>query len=155
MELVSDDKKIRLTPIKIDDLENLRIWKNLYKDFFFLKKEINKKDQKSWFENIYLKNKNDFMFIIYYKSQIIGTIGCRLLDNYWDIYNVMNVNKDYKGKGIMSLALKLLISFMESKSNKDVTAKVLANNSNLKWYLKNNFKVVKEMGNYNFIKYFK
>ena len=69
MELVSDDKKIRLTPIKIDDLENLRIWKNLYKDFFFLKKEINKKDQKSWFENIYLKNKNDFMFIIYYKSQ--------------------------------------------------------------------------------------
>jgi len=155
MELVSDDKKIRLTPIKIDDLENLRIWKNLYKDFFFLKKEINKKDQKSWFENIYLKNKNDFMFIIYYKSQTIGTIGCRLLDNYWDIYNVMNVNKDYKGKGIMSLALKLLISFMESKSNKDVTAKVLANNSNLKWYLKNNFNVVKEMGNYNFIKYFK
>ena len=155
MELVSDDKKIRLTPIKIDDLENLRIWKNLYKDFFFLKKEINKKDQKSWFENIYLKNKNDFMFIIYYKSQTIGTIGCRLLDNYWDIYNVMNVNKDNKGKGIMSLALKLLISFMESKSNKDVTAKVLVNNSNLKWYLKNNFNVVKEMGNYNFIKYFK
>ena len=155
MELVSNDKKIRLTPIKIDDIENLRIWKNIYKDFFFLKKEINKKDQKSWFENIYLKNKNDFMFIIYYKSQTIGTIGCRLINNYWDIYNVMNVNKDYKGKGIMSLALKLLISFMESKSNKDVTAKVLANNSNLKWYLKNNFNVVKEMGNYNFIKYFK
>ena len=155
MELVSDDKKIRLTPIKFDDIENLRIWKNSHKDFFFLKKEINKKDQKLWFEKIYLKNKNDFMFIIYYKSQIIGTIGCRLLDNYWDIYNVMNVNKDYKGKGIMSLALKLLISFMESKSNKDVTAKVLVNNSNLKWYFKNNFFVVKEMGNYNFIKYFK
>lgn len=155
MELVSDDKKIRLTPIKIDDIEHLRIWKNIYKDFFFLKKEINKKDQKSWFENIYLKNKNDFMFIVYYKSQTIGTIGCRLINNYWDIYNVMSVNKDLKGKGIMSLALKLLISFMEAKSNKDVTAKVLANNSNLKWYLKNNFKVVKEMGNYNFIKYFK
>ena len=155
MELVSDDKKIRLTPIKFDDIENLRIWKNSHKDFFFLKKKINKKDQKSWFENIYLKNKNDFMFIIYYKSQTIGTIGCRLINNYWDIYNVMNVNKNYKGKGIMSLALKLLISFMESKSNKDVTAKVLANNSNLKWYLKNNFNVVKEMGNYNFIKYFK
>lgn len=155
IELISDDKKIRLTPIKIEDIENLRVWKNINKDFFFLKNEINKKNQKSWFENVYLKNKNDFMFIIYYKSQTIGTIGCRLINDNWDIYNVMNVNRDFKGKGIMSIALKLSISFMESKSKKDVTAKVLVNNSNLKWYLKNNFIVVKEMGNYLFIKYLK
>lgn len=155
MEHVLVEGEIKLTSISIDDIENLRNWKNENKDFFFLDKEITIEKQKKWYENIYLKDENNYIFIITYGFHTIGTIGCRLINDKWDIYNVMNISNSFKGKGIMSIALKLLIDFTETIKISEISAKVLVSNLNLNWYLKNRFVVSEKLDNYYLIKYIK
>lgn len=155
MEHVLVEGEIKLTSISIDDIENLRNWKNENKEFFFLDKEITIEKQKTWYENIYLKDENNYIFIITYRFHKIGTIGCRLINDKWDIYNVMNISNSFKGKGIMSMALKLLIDFTETIKISEISAKVLVSNLNLNWYLKNRFVVSEKLDNYYLIKYIK
>lgn len=155
MIIESLDKEIKLIPITVNDIENLREWKNSYKDYFFNKNDITEEQQKIWYEKTYCADKNNYIFIIKYKSILVGTIGCRLILENWDIYNVMNVNKETLGKGIMSIALNLIIKYMRSIRNTNVTAKVLIGNTNLNWYIKNNFELIECVDNYNLIRYTK
>ncbi|MDC1010446.1 GNAT family N-acetyltransferase [Flavobacteriaceae bacterium] len=135
------DSDIELLPISGADIEKLRIWKNLNKEYFFLKKDITGKEQINWYKNTYLKETNNQIFIIKYQNIRIGTLGYRLNNNCWDIYNVMNINDELKGKGIMSIALIKLIHYLKEQRNIDIVAKVLITNNNIIWYLKNNFKI--------------
>jgi spore maturation protein CgeB len=151
--LDTEDNDSKLVPISFNDIENLRIWKNYNKNYFFLKDEITKKEQINWFKNIYLKEKNNQIFIIKHKDIEIGTLGYRLKNNSWDIYNVMNINDNFRGKGIMSISLKKLIVYLINKKDIDITAKVLTSNNNINWYLKNNFDIIDENKNFYQVKY--
>ena len=135
------DIDLELSPICKDDIEKLRIWKNSNKEFFFLKKDITREEQINWYKNSYLKETNNKIFIVKYQNIKIGTLGYRLNNNCWDIYNVMNINNEFKGKGIMSIALIKLINHLKEQKNIDIVANVLITNNNINWYLKNNFKI--------------
>jgi hypothetical protein len=155
MEIKSRElQELCFKEIDITDIEEIRLWKNSHSNYFFNSSEISVKEQREWFNKIYLVDKNNFIFIIYYKNEKIGCIGFRILENAWDIYNVMNINSNFKGVGIMHTSLKELIEFIKMKKNIDFKAKVLNSNQNLSWYLKNNFKVIDKNNNYTNIKYF-
>ena len=69
MEIKSRElQELCFKEIDISDIEEIRLWKNSYSKYFFNSSEISAKEQREWFSKIYLGDKNNFIFIIYYKS---------------------------------------------------------------------------------------
>lgn len=154
MRLETDiNEGLTLDLINENDIEKLRLWKNQNNKFFFQKAPIEKTQQELWFSKIYLTDNLNYIFIIKYNSIDIGTIGVRKINKIWDIYNVMNISTDYLGKGFMSISLKLVIDFAKSLDDVKIRAKVLSDNMNLKWYIKNGFKIYKTEDHFNLIEY--
>ena len=136
-------EEIRLMTINEYNLEDLRLWKNSEKSFFFYKHEISIIQQAEWYQNYCLRDE-DFIFIIEYSSQFVGCIGIRKINLNWDIYNVILGNKKFQKMGIMTVALKELINFFKIRHQLNVSLQVLKINPAVDWYLKNNFHIKQE-----------
>jgi RimJ/RimL family protein N-acetyltransferase len=121
-----------------EDIENLRIWKNKNRKFFFYKKVITKDAQKIWFRE-YLSRPDDYMFIIKLNDFSIGCMGFRLIDHVIDVYNVILGKKKYGKKGYMSIALNTMCNYAFNTYKLPVTVRVLKENPAVKWYQKNGF----------------
>ena len=146
-----DYKEIILETAVFDDIEQLRIWKNENRQYFFNKNIISSKDQAKWFNN-FLKKEDDYIFMVKYGDSSIGCIGFRLLSGVIDIYNVILGDKQYMSKGIMSFVLTLMCSFIFDNYKNDKTVRVLLDNPARKWYKKNNFFEVCEKEDHVFMK---
>jgi RimJ/RimL family protein N-acetyltransferase len=122
------------------DIEFLRIWKNSNMKSFFYNTRISKQDQENWYDS-YLSRDNDFMFVVESLGKRIGCIGIRYLteEAEWDVYNVILGDLDFKGSGIMSIALAETINLAIGMKNLPVTLKVLKTNVAIGWYKRNKF----------------
>jgi RimJ/RimL family protein N-acetyltransferase len=146
--------KTSIRLIKESDLSNLMRWKNNFKNRFFYQKEITEPEQQIWYLK-YLDNDKNFMFIVEVDSNIkgIGCMGIRLINNYWDIYNVILGDNLYSKKGHMSKALKQMISFANSFNSLPIKLDVLDDNPAVKWYLSNDFVIIEKKFNYYSMQY--
>ena len=146
---INCDPKLKLTlcSIKKENIEDLRVWKNEHREFFFLKEKINVEQQVIWFDN-YLLNPDDFMFVIKKAGLSIGCMGIRWQDNVWDIYNVILGRKEFSSLGMMTKAFNAMLDHAYSIKNSSITLKVLKDNPAVKWYLKNNFSIASEFDEY-------
>ncbi|MGB9736103.1 MAG: GNAT family N-acetyltransferase [bacterium] len=130
---------LSLVTAQKEDIENLRIWKNKNREFFFYKNIITKEAQKIWFKE-YLNRPDDYMFIVKVDGTSVGCMGFRLLQNKTlDIYNVILGDKSYEKKGYMSIALKTMCNYAFDTYKLPVTVKVLKENPAVKWYQKKGF----------------
>ena len=144
-------KNLILETVCIDDLEQLRAWKNENRQYFFNKNVISRDDQAKWF-NDFSKREDDYIFMVKYGNLNIGCIGFRLLSDIVDVYNVIIGNKQYLSKGIMSFVLALMCSFIFDNYKNDITVRVLLDNPARKWYVKNNFFEICEKEDHVFMK---
>ena len=124
------------------DTNNLRKWKNDNKGAFFSQKTISLRQQIRWFK-AYQKRLNDYMFVVVADGDAVGCMGIRLLDDKWDIYNVI-ICKEFSGRGLMSQALKEMIDIAILHDDLPITVKVLKNNKAVDWYRKNGFSILRE-----------
>ncbi len=153
-KILSLGNKITLWTISREDIELLRKWKNENKDYFFYSKEISSSEQLKWFDG-YLERKEDYIFVIEYNGIKIGCIGFRVIDTQIDIYNVILGDKRFGRQGLMSLALKLMCSYIINNYNLNITLKVLAENKIARvWYRKNGFIEKVSKNNYVFMELF-
>lgn len=151
LKLISDNTGINLRLISKSDIEKIRIWKNEHRNSFFYNKIITPKEQAEWFKN-YSKRENDFIFIISFDNKDIGCIAFREIEGMIDIYNVILGDKNYGGKGFMSIANAVMCSYISDNFDKEITVKVLKTNPAVKWYLKNNFLKISESEDYVLLK---
>jgi len=152
----SQDEMISYRLITEDDIEDLRIWKNVNKDGFFYKRNITKKAQKKWYKEYIERNTRgqDFMFIACYGDVKAGCIGYRIINGRIDIYNFMLGNKELEGKKILSTVAKTLWRNLKDKYNLDITVKVLkTNNNTINWYLKNNWSIIENYKDHHVFKW--
>jgi RimJ/RimL family protein N-acetyltransferase len=140
IKIISSKDNIILRTAEKRDLELLRLWKNDNRNCFFYKNMITQEQQLEWFKS-YLKRQNDYIIIIKFKQKLIGCLGFRLLkNNNIDIYNVILGKQKFGGKGIMSIALKLLCNYLITNYHEEISLKVLSDNPNaINWYKKNGF----------------
>lgn len=138
IEITSIERDITLETISREDIELLREWKNKNKKSFFYNKVITPGQQKEWYED-YLKRTDDYMFIIRFRSNMIGCMGFRVSGGLIDIYNVILGKKEFGGKGLMSRALRLLCSYIIDNFKEDIRLDVLSDNKAKKWYSNNGF----------------
>ena len=117
----------------------LRDWKNKNREYFFHHDINSIKKQKEWFAG-YKKREEDHIFMIYWGKQLIGCIGFRVIDGIIDIYNAILGNRKFARKGIMSLALSLMCSYIVDNYDMEITLKVLKDNkAATSWYKSNGF----------------
>lgn len=135
--------KLSLRSTNENDLDNLRQWKNGQREFFFFKGEISPEQQHEWFR-AYQKRPEDYMFIVLVEETAIGCTGIRLLDDSWDVYNVILGSAEHGEKGLMSKALQAMLRFAASRRPNPITVQVLKHNPAVGWYKKNGFVITSE-----------
>jgi hypothetical protein len=126
-----------LKEIDKNDIEDLRVWKNINKQYFFLKHDITPSQQLHWFESMYSDDPDNKMFVVQeflgdtYVN--VGCMGFRKKDYGWDVYNIMRgrkLNSDHK----MSTAFMMMNAYISENFVGDICCKVLPGNPARKWY---------------------
>jgi hypothetical protein len=149
IKLDHNNKVVTIRSAKIDDLENLREWKNINKIYFFHNTEISIDQQIEWFKKFSILEK-DYMLVLEVDEISFGCMGIRLIENKWDVYNVILGKADFGGYGYMSKCFKEMLFFAKNIHDLPITLKVLKKNPAVKWYLKNGFeKISSEEDFYN------
>lgn len=110
-----------------DDQETLRAWKNAHSHRFFHHEKISPAQQRQWFTH-YLTRDEDHLFMVLIETLPIGCIGIRLLDDHWDLYNVIRGVHRLHLSGCMGTALHHVIEFALQRKAIPVQLKVLAKN---------------------------
>jgi len=138
----------RLRSITERDIENLRVWKNRNKAFFFLKQDITYPQQQKWFQ-AFTSRDDDFMFVVEQlvdkEWKEIGCMGFRTLEDEGciDAYNIMRAVKIEPSSFTMSEAFATLLKFAENRyDDLPIRCKVLIGNPAVRWYEKNDFSII-------------
>lgn len=129
------------------DLLNLRTWKNNQREFFFHTEVITEAQQQLWFDANQIRP-HDYMFIVDVGPCAIGSMGIRLLESKWDVYNVILGDENYAKKGYMSKAFQTMLAFASAQSRLPITLKVLKKNPALNWYKKQGFEIMSEQSDH-------
>ena len=108
---------------------------------------ISQEDQTKWYK-LFKSRKNDYMFVIINNNSLVGCMGIRLINDEWDVYNVILGNLKYSKKGIMSIAFFKMIEFALSLKKTKISLKVLKNNPAIIWYKKQNFEIINSNENF-------
>ena len=89
------------------------------------------------------------MFVIINNNSLVGCMGIRLINDEWDVYNVILGNIQYSKKGIMSIAFFKMIQYALSLKKTKISLKVLKNNPAIIWYKKQNFRIINSNENFH------
>ena len=108
------------------DAPCLREWTNAQREFFFFNEEISEAMQTRWM-SAYFERPDDFMFIVEREGRPVGCLGLRFEDGRGDIYNVILGDQSLRGEGVMSIALRVMLTFGRQVSE-EIGLKVLKKN---------------------------
>lgn len=139
--------ELALRTANLDDQDNLRNWKNKNRQYFSNQALIPPEQQTDWFHG-YSMRQHDYMFMVALHGKAIGCMGVRILEEKWDIYNVILGEPAAGGKGYMSRALQLMLVFAYRTRPCAAQLKVLKSNPAVGWYEKNRFAVVSDAGDH-------
>lgn len=146
-------RQFYLRTIVPQDIEELRIWKNINRNSFFYNKIIDINQQREWYEK-YSQKSDDYILIIEEKSDDstlvnkIGCIGFRYIDRGTiDVYNVLRGNDSVKNSRILD-AMNILINWLIDNTEAKIKCDVLLDNKAITWYEKCGFIIEKKVDNY-------
>lgn len=135
--------RVTLRPATLEDIEDLRVWKNANKQWFFFKGDITVGQQQEWFKG-YLSRDDEALFIVEHEGVKAGTLGVRFPDaERADIFNVIAA-PGMAGKGLMKAALTMLCTHVAAKKTKNIGCLVLKGNPAAKFYESCGFKKTEE-----------
>ena len=121
------NRNISVRKVVLEDQETLRTWRNDHSQRFFYREKISPAQQRQWFSH-YLTRDEDHLFMVLVKALPTGCIGIRLLDDHWDLYNVIRGVHRLHSRGCMGTALHHVIEFALQRKAIPVQLKVLAKN---------------------------
>ena len=146
------NRDISVRRVVPEDQKTLRTWRNAHSERFFYREKITPAQQRQWFTH-YLTRDEDHLFMVLVKALPTGCIGIRLLDDHWDLYNVIRGVHRLHSRGCMGTALHHVIEFAIQRKAMPVQLKVLANNPACDWYKDNQFSVIKTEKDYIVMQY--
>ncbi len=139
----------QLRAINRTDIENLRLWKNFNKQYFFHEEDISVNQQIEWYEGFKFRD-DDNMFVVEEivkgSKRSVGCMGYRVKNAVVDVYNIMRGQSSKDNKFSMSQAFLLMIAHASERERLPVTCTVLKNNPALSWYAINGFKTISDQG---------
>lgn len=148
----------RLRLAELEDRENLRVWKNLSKRFYFHKADITVEQQAAWFAG-YRERPHDHIYMVEELAEkgwvTVGVLACRLLEgeNTVDLYNIMRGARTASDRTNMGQAMHSLCRAIGEHYRQSITCKVLSDNPALGWYARIGFVVVEDRGDHKLLRY--
>lgn len=124
----------------------LREWKNAQREFFFFNEEISEAMQARWM-TAYFERPDDYMFMVERDGRPVGCLGLRFEAGRGDIYNVILGDQPLRGGGVMSIALRAVLTFGRGLCE-DIGLKVLKTNPAVSFYARNGLDRVAEYPTY-------
>ena len=121
------NRNISVRKIVPEDQETLRTWRHAHSQRFFDREKISPAQQRQRFTH-YLTRDEDHLFMVLVNALPTGCIGIRLLDDHWDLYNVIRGVHRLHSRGCMGTALHHVIEFALQRKAIPVQLKVLAKN---------------------------
>ena len=121
------NRNISVRKIVPEDQETLPPWRHAHSQRFFDREKISPAQQRQRFTH-YLTRDEDHLFMVLVKALPTGCIGIRLLDDHWDLYNVIRGVHRLHSRGCMGTALHHVIEFALQRKAIPVQLKVLAKN---------------------------
>ena len=152
------DTRVRLRLAELEDRENLRVWKNLHKQFYFHKADITPEQQLVWFTS-YLERPDDHVYMVEEEERgtwaAVGVVVARLLpdQNAVDLYNIMRGARTAAERTNMGEALRTLCRAARLAYPQPITCKVLSDNPALGWYARIGFVVAEDRGDYKLLRF--
>jgi len=148
----------RLRLAKAEDRENLRVWKNQHKQFYFHKADITPEQQSAWFAG-YLERPDDHVFMVEEDDAgswvTVGVVAGRLLpsEQTVDLYNIMRGGRTQADRTNMGAALLALCRAASAVYPWPITCKVLSDNPALGWYVRIGFATVEDRGDHKLLRF--
>jgi len=139
--------ELKLTTISRHNLEDLRVWKNTNRHWFFHDKLISPAQQLAWF-SCYLDRPKDYMFMVVHRDTEIGCMAIRRDGEVLDIYNVILGHTEMSCKGFMGKGMSLMIAFARKTFSLPITLNVLISNPAVNWYIQQGFEETYRADNY-------
>lgn len=145
--------EFRIRDIDEEDIDDLRQWKNLNKNSFFLKEEITAEQQAGWFAK-FREQKDDRMFVVEQRVdgewEKIGCMGFRLLEDEGcvDAYNIIRSRKVEPADFVFADPFKLMLAYAASRYSLPLRCKVLSGNPAVEWYERSGFSKKEEREGY-------
>jgi ribosomal protein S18 acetylase RimI-like enzyme len=130
-----------LRAVGVADQDLLRDWRNANRAAFFEAAVVDEDGQRRWFRG-YLGRADDFLFLVMAGDVPVGCVGVRLVDDGWDVYNVIRGVRTAASRGFMGRGLRMAIAFARGRRDLPVTAVVLASNPAVAWYARQGFVIV-------------
>jgi hypothetical protein len=153
-----ENSDFRLRLAEESDKENLRVWKNQNKQFYFLKVDISPEQQAAWFKS-YLARPDDHVYMVEEEANgrwvTVGVVAARLIanENTIDLYNIMRGARTTADRTNMSEALQTLCHTIARSYPLPITCKVLSNNPALGWYTRIGFVTVESRTDHNLLRF--
>jgi len=145
--ILSEDKKIYLTAVSKQNIEQLRQWRNNpeLRQFFREYREISKETQEKWFEEKVLGDPNQINFEIHdnESGKLIGHCGIFYIKWVYGTgeFGIYIGDNNFRGKGYGKSSLISLVNYgFETLSLHRIFAEVYSNNDAIKLYKKIGFK---------------
>ena len=138
------------------DQENLRVWKNQNKQFYFHKADISPAQQVAWVEG-YLARPDDHVYMVEEEDagvwKAVGVVAARLLadENTVDLYNIMRGARTPANRTSMAEALRALCRAAARAYPLSITCKVISDNPALGWYATIGFTAVADRGDHKLL----
>ncbi len=137
----------RIRPATDADIENLRVWKNTHKKFFYHQADISPEGQKNWFEK-FKTQADQQIFVIQNDASLIGCIGFRKKTNQRvELFNLICGAAEFLKTGLMSQFYIHCKEQLQNLGFTEIFLEVLKTNTpGQKWYLKQGFHACGETG---------
>ncbi len=149
-----EKRDFRLRPADQSDLDDLRQWKNSNKASFFLKDDIDRSQQLTWF-HAFESRSDDHMFIVEQFAQgnwqKIGCMGFRKLDDEGciDAYNIIRAKRIEPASFSMAdVFLSMLKMAHNLYPDLPIRCKVIVGNPAVAWYEKQGFTKIEAYDSY-------
>ena len=133
--------EVQLKPLTRENIELLRRWRNENREYFVTQDIITSDMQNNWFENIYSKNVDDTIYVVYSGDKPVGTLAMIKRGDDYEMGRVMLGEKKHKRKGVMGQATEQLLSeFSTEDESQRVFLEVLKGNEPaINFYKKHGF----------------
>jgi hypothetical protein len=125
---------LRLKQAEASDLEDLRNWKNTWKQRCFYKAEITTEQQQAWFTKLQT-NPTDIMLLAQHQTangfENFGCMGFKVSAKSVDIYNTI---RSTKGTYTLGQAVTLMLNWLQQTHHQPITGTVLTSNPTRPWF---------------------
>lgn len=132
-------------PVESSDIEDLRVWKNRYRDSFHFKEVISPDQQAAWYSK-FSQDQNSQIFVLLVDGVRVGCVGFRKRSqNVVELFNLICGVDAFLGKGYISSFFKSCAKELSDLGYRTVFLEVLKSNQlGLTWYRRQGFTQVQE-----------